>query len=363
MQVTLFGADDPAWDSRLRDTRHDIYHSAGYHRFERRRGGGEPYLAVVETARSHLAWPYLLRPITVPGGPTGRHDVTSVYGYAGPLAWGPCLDEGFLGIAWAELLDLWRAQGVVSVFTRLHPLLDNRELAGAFAVPGDDAGGVHEVGQTVSIDCRACDETVVSAYARPLRKHLENAVVLGYVTEEDIDWTQLAEFVRVHDESMDRNAARDSYRLTADDLVFLHDALAGRAHLLFTRTRDEVVAGGLFTQSSGIVQAHLMGTATAHLTTSPGKALLDGARRWARVAGYDVLHLGGGRGGRSDSLFRFKREFSRRRHAFAVGRWVLDAVAYSELWRLHDPRSDRDPGSGGYFPAYRAPSTAPSAAS
>jgi hypothetical protein len=356
MQVTTLRATDPAWDECLAGTRHDVYHTAGYHRFEQLRGGGVAYLAVVETAADHLVWPYLLRPIEIPGGPSGCCDVTSAYGYSGPLAWGRQVAE-FLHPAWNAVQEVWRAQRAVSVFTRLHPLLDNRGLAQSFVSPADaDSGGVLELGETVSIDCLASDESVVSAYARPLRRHLENAARLGYVTEEDVAWTDVAEFVRVYDESMDRNTAGNDYRFTREDFEFLRTALPGQVHLLLTRGEGgEVVAGGVFTQSSGIVQAHLMGTATAHLATSPGKALLDDARRWAAAAGCEVLHLGGGRGGRHDSLFRFKREFSRRRHVFAVGRWILDAGAYAELRQAHDPQAPTDTGPSSFFPAYRAP--------
>lgn len=298
-------------------------------------------------------WPYLLRRIVVDGVDTGRTDVTSAYGYAGPLAFGPGLDASFLAAAWQEMLGQWRAQGVVSVFARFHPLLGNHELAQALSGSVEGVDGVLDVGQTVSVDCTVSDETVMADYARPLRRHLANAAEIGYVTAEDVSWSDLPEFVRIYDESMDRNGAGDFYRFTADDFAFLRDALPGRVHLLLTRTAGEVVAGGLFTESSGIVQAHLMGTATAYLSTSPGKALLDGARRWARDAGYTVLHLGGGRGGRSDSLFRFKREFSKRRHPFAVGRWIVDPAMYVELSLQHDPAGDGP--STGFFPAYRAP--------
>jgi hypothetical protein len=359
LRVTVFAPDDAAWGDYLQALRHDVYHTAGYHLFEQRRGSGDPRIVVAQTSKARLVWPYLLRGIDVGDGATGLTDITSAYGYSGPLAGGEGVDEEFLRTAWRQVRAVWQEHGVVSAFTRFHPLLDNRLLAQVFApADGDGPDGVLDVGETVSIDCTEPDDVAMSGYARPLRKRLENAALLGYKTQEDVDWNDLEEFIRVYSESMDRNAAQEFYRFTADDFSFLHRALPGRVHLLLTRAGDEVVAGGIFTESSGIVQSHLMGTATAHLPTSPGKALLDGGRRWARDRGYDVLHLGGGRGGRHDSLFRFKREFSRRRHVFAVGRWIIDPAAYAELRRRHDPQEQQDAGPGGYFPAYRAPVTA-----
>jgi hypothetical protein len=358
MQITVLGRDASSWDVQLQDVARDVYHLGGYHRLERRRGNGEPQLAVVEDGRARLVWPYLLRSIEIGGVATGFTDITSAYGYVGPLALGP-VDDDFLSAAWDQLRQWWVLRGVVSVFVRFHPILNNRELGIAWRSPAawsegpDD--GVTDVGETVSIDCTLPDEQVTSVYAKPLRQHLANAARIGYVTDEDLEWRDLDEFVRVYTESMDRNGAGSFYRFTAEDFAFLRDELPDRLHLLLTRRGEEIVAGGLFTESSGIVQAHLMGTATAHLSTSPGKALLDGAQRWARSRGYPVLHLGGGRGGRRDSLFRFKREFSRRRHVFSTGRWVLNAAAYKDLCRTCDTRQGPATDAGNYFPAYRAP--------
>lgn len=358
MEVDVVEAGNSAWDGYLDAVPHDVYHRAGYHRFERLRGGGEPLLLVAKSPGATLIWPGLLRPVDIPGAASGRADVTSAYGYSGPLAWGPAVDEAFLGVAWKEFVDAWRARGVVSLFTRFHPVLGNAAVAGGFASPsawrpGPD--GVHGRGETVSVDCTGPDEQARAAYAKPLRKHLENAERLGYVTAEDPQWLDLDAFVRIYTETMDRNGAGAFYRFTAGDFRFLRDALDGRVHLLLTRAGDEVVSGGVFTEACGIVQAHLMATATAHLATSPGKALLDGARRWARDGGHRLLHLGGGRGGRRDSLFRFKREFSARRHPFATGAWVLDVEAYEALVDRHDPAGRLAGEASGFFPRYRAP--------
>lgn len=353
MQVDVIREDDPSWDEQLKGVAHDVYHLAGYHGLERRRGNGEPHLAVVDDGRARLLWPYLLRSIDIDGTPTGFTDITSAYGYVGPLTAG-AVDGDFFAGAWSHLSQRWRQQGVVSVFTRFHPVLDNGGQATGWRSPdgwGDGADGVSEVGETVSIDCTLPNEQVTSAYAKPLRQHLANAARIGYVTDEDLTWDGLDEFVQVYTESMDRNAAGDFYRFTADDFTFLRKELPENLHLLLTRGGDEVAAGGLLTESSGIVQVHLMGTATAFLPTSPGKALLDGAQRWARSRGYPLLHLGGGRGGRHDSLFRFKREFSRRRHTFSVGRWVLNAAAYVDLSRRRGCPRDAATLAAGFFPA------------
>jgi hypothetical protein len=363
--VELIRADEPDWDDRLADVQRDFYHTAGYHTFAQGSGHGEPYLIVVRTQRQGMAWPYLLRRVAEVAGlsDSTAADVHSVYGYPGPLAWGCRAGDAFLAVAWAEILSIWREQRAVAAFTRFHPLLDNASLVSGLAAPHGARSGTAAVvaaGPTVSVDCTLDDEAATAAYARPLRQHIAAGRRAGLATVHDRDWDELGTFIRLYVDTMIRNRAAPRYILSEGDLARLRGALADRLHLLVTFLGDTVAAAGLFTEFDGIVQAHLTATDATLLHLSPSKILLDDARRWARERGNTVLHLGGGRGGREDSLFRFKREFSPRRHLFYTGRWVLDPDAYDEFVRARDRVGPgRDLLDPSFFPAYRAPAVGP----
>ncbi len=88
---------------------------------------------------------------------------------------------------------------------------------------------------------------------------------------------------------------------------------------------------------------------------SPYKVQLDDVAIWARRRGNQVLHLGGGRGAREDSLFEFKRRFSPRSHPFSTGRWILAPSGYEALVRAREAVvADRGVLDTDYHPAYRA---------
>jgi hypothetical protein len=93
-----------------------------------------------------------------------------------------------------------------------------------------------------------------------------------------------------------------------------------------------------------------------HAALSPTRVVDDTARRWAAAAGARVFHLGGGVGGREDSLFQYKAGFSDRRHQFATWQWIVDASVYRQLCerRTHTAETAAtDDGDEAYFPAYR----------
>jgi hypothetical protein len=156
---------------------------------------------------------------------------------------------------------------------------------------------------------------------------------------------------------MRRNRADDTYFSSAEELRELRRQLGESVRLFVTRLDDTVLGAGIFLVHGEFVHAHLVGTADGHRALSPLKVMLDDVRSWAAARGAVRLHLGGGRGGRDDSLMAFKARFSPDRHPFSVGRWILDRGRYDELAR-------RRFGSGGppsdveFFPVYRAPDPA-----
>ena len=364
--MELLTPSQPAWDDRLAVARRDIYHLAGYHAYAEGSGEGEPMLITVGDRERGLAWPYLLRRIDAMEGLAGTDatDVTSVYGYPGPIAWGCQPGDPFLAGAWQEILEVWRQQRVVSAFTRFHPLLGNAAIVAELPPPADRAGMPLPLvpgGPTVSIDCRMDDGAARRGYAKVLRQEIDAARRAGLVTEVDEDWSEIETFTRLYGETMVRSGAGAEYTLGLSDVRRLRAALGGRLHLLVTRWKEAVGAVCLFTELDGIVQAHLAGTNEDLRHLSPLKVLLDDARSWARSRGDHVLHLGGGRAGNEDSLFAFKARFSPNRHAFHTGRWILEPRLYREFvaarWRS---LGACDSTGEGYFPAYRArPASAP----
>ena len=96
--ISIHRPEDEEWDESLLNVPRSVFQTAGYHLYTRGLGEGEPYIAIVGDGRRGLAWPYVLRPVAgVPGlEGTDAMDVTSVYGYPGPVAWGVVPGERFL---------------------------------------------------------------------------------------------------------------------------------------------------------------------------------------------------------------------------------------------------------------------------
>lgn len=351
--------DATKWSQVLTRCRHDFYHTAHYHAMAERAGEGDAKLFVFEVGDECIALPLLLRPIRdVPGLAELNetwHDATSVYGYPGPLLshaqCRPLVVQQFQEALREMLLEA----KVVTVFSRLNPLLPQTDVLSGL-------GDFDQTGLTVSIDLSQPPEDQRKAYRRPYKESINRLRRAGVTCIHDEDYCHLPEFVELYWETMRRVSATESYFYDRQYFADLVAAREARVRLFVAKHEGQVISGGLFFVSNDIVQYHLGGTRNDFLKVSPIKLVFDTVRLWANEQiGLDVLHLGGGVGGREDSLFFFKAGFSDRRHPFHTWRWAVQPLVAE---RLHQQRLQWNrhmgvvPASETFFPLYRCPTKA-----
>lgn len=350
--VELLATSDGAWDDRLRGTDHDFYHHRGYHALAEDNGEGEAFLAVYAHDGALLAWPYLLRPVAGSDGV----DVGCVYGYPGPvLARTDAAADltSFLGDAWTALTGTWRAQNAVSAFTTFNPLLGNVDLARGWTADPTGPEPLLTLGRSVSIDLDLSHAQRLAGYEKETRYEIGRAHRAGLRTWVDSEGAHLPDLVDLYAATMHRNAAGERYLFSSAYFERLWSSLAGRGRLLVAAVDDVVVGVLLFVVHGDLAHAHLTGVSEQHLRLAPLNAMLDATADAAKAEGARLLHLGAGRGGREDSLFRFKRRIGDVERDFAVGRWVLDGPRYAALTAA---AATSEPGAtdGSFFPAYRS---------
>jgi ribosomal protein S18 acetylase RimI-like enzyme len=341
LRGTLLDVDAPEWETVLRAVRHDFYHVAAYVALCAEEGErGQPRaLCVTDDERT------MLLPLVIRGIPGGGFDATSPYGYPGPVGIGT-EDPAFLRVALVAGLHVLHEAGLVSAFVRLHPLLN--------PVPPQGIGTLVRHGETVSIDLTLPTEELWAQTRLNHRRDITRALRLGYVARMDEQWRHLEAFKRLYRATMARRSATPFYFF--EDAYFdgLRDALGESLHLCVVEKDGVIAAAGLFVETNGIVQYHLSGTGDAFRMVQPTKLMMHFVRGWAKDRANQVLHLGGGVGGDSDSLLQFKVGFSPLRHTFNTLRMVIDEGEYGRLVAARDPQLD--PGArSGFFPLYRQP--------
>jgi sugar O-acyltransferase (sialic acid O-acetyltransferase NeuD family) len=362
--LTILTASSSQWSEFLERAPHDFFHTSNYHQVSECFGKGKALLAVYGDLDKFVAWPYLVQEIEgfERTAAENLRDITSVYGYAGPIGYACDQDNAFLASAWDGMLEMWRSQSIVSVFTRLHPLLGNHRwlhhLRGDGEMPALVDEGCGE-GTTVAVDLSASPEETWNSYKRQLRQSLRRLMSLSMSTTPDPEWRHFDDFVRLYYKTMKRNGSASFYVFPARQFKQLKAALGPHGSLMVTEHEGEVAAAALLIEYAGIVNVHLLATDERFAQLSPSKLLIHEAQIWARSRGNRFLHLGGGRGSRSDDpLFRFKALFSSAFFPFHTCRWILNQSAYDDLAAERRNQSSKlrcGEMSKTHFPAYRAP--------
>ena len=359
MTLRLLSADRAAWSPYLAHVPHDFFHTPEYQKTWAGAQGGEAFLAVYGDADKYLAWPYVQQAISGFQSADGKplYDISSAYGFDGPLLYGCEGDTAFLEKAWAAFCETWRAQAVVTVFTRFHPVLANhRWVQQISAAPA--AGGIVGQGKTVAIDLSKSEDEIWTGYKRQLRQSIRRAMLAGVRVVHDPDWIYFADFLRLYYFTMRRNRAAQFYYFPPVFFHCLKAAAGSHSSLMVSLYQDRVIAAALVLNYGHIANVLLLGTDSEYLSLSPAKLLFHHTHAWARDCGSRYLHFGGGRGGRDgDTLFRFKTLFSNLTFPFYTGRWILNEARYGELLRANrdqtNPLFENDSTTEEFFPRYR----------
>jgi hypothetical protein len=321
----------------------DFYHTWYYHSMD---NTAEPMLFVFQETENYIAFPFLKRAIA----DTDYNDLTCVYGYTGPISNKPFseLEDAFLERFKVALLQFLKEQKIVSVFARLHPFLGQDTLMNKFS-------GIHPNGKTVAIDLKVPIEQQRSGYHRSYRQHIKQLKNKGYTVKETNAPEDVAAFADIYTENMKRVGATDYYLFTKSYFDELLAAEEFESKLMLIMYEGEPVSGGVIICTNKIMQAHLVGTRSAHISVSPPKLLIDELTVLGRELGYEYLNLGGGLNFKEDTLYYWKTGFSSLCLDYNSWRFVADEDVYESLLedRGIDSAQDVD-----FFPLYRYQVTA-----
>lgn len=323
------------WNAILKQIEnYDFYHTYDYHNISKN-DIETPVLLTYLEGETIIALPILLRPIA----DTAYFDLTSVYGYAGPICNADAQTFDFSNFQ-AAFNNYLEAKQIVSVFSRLHPYIKQDRIL-------ENIGNTVSLGEVVNIDVSLPVEQSRMAYGKSnknqinkLRKQCE---VVKAKTKEEI-----LEFVDIYYENMKRLDANESYFFSKEYFLNFMEISDFDTDILLVKhlETNTFVAGSMFVKTKNIVQYHLSGTRTEHLRLKPSKLFLDEMRLQATKQGYKIFNLGGGLGSEHDSLFEFKSSFSKDFRTFKVWKHIANQSVYDEL--------SKDKDETEFFPKYRS---------
>jgi hypothetical protein len=351
MKVAVVESSESAkWEETLAGIgKVDPYYLLDYVRLYDAVDGGRSVLFTCQQGGALLVYPFRIRPLKeVPGLEhfAGWYDITTNYGYGGPLVvhgpGGP--PPKFLSLATSALQDWCAEQAVVSEFCRFHPLLDT-----ASNVP-DGTMEVVPCNKTVWLDLSLSDDEMLRGMRKGHRYDVKKARKEGVRIEfskkaEDID-----AFTSIYQQTMQSVRASDYYFFDRSFFADTLTQLGDYSVLVSAFEGDRRIAASIFLLGDEYAHYHFSGMVRDATVPNANKLLLYEVARFAKASGLRAMHLGGGIGGSDDdSLMRFKSGFSKLRAQFHIGKRIHSRKIYDAACEAVSA-SVRET----FFPAYRA---------
>ncbi|MFD1020666.1 peptidoglycan bridge formation glycyltransferase FemA/FemB family protein [Thalassobacillus hwangdonensis] len=339
--------DDQLWKKAVEQSdEKDIYYTPDYFRLSEKQEEGKGCAFYFENQYGAVLYPFLLRNLkSLSNEFTDWYDITTPYGYGGPLI----VEEKDRG----KLLESFRQsfhafcsrEQIVSEFIRFHPVYRNHEGLKNWL-------DLAVKGKTVGLDVSHQADiwaNMTGKNRNMVRKAMKQGVTVREANPENME--DFKAFNVLYTRTMQRANAKDFYYF--NDAFFRHltEEMGDQVKMFIAEHEGTPVAASLFLVGETMIHYHLSGMDERHANLAANNLLLYEAALWAQRNHKEIFHLGGGYGGGDDTLFKFKRSFSKiDSHVldFVLGRYIHDAAVYQRLVETcQSSPSD-------YFPLYRS---------
>lgn len=327
------------WKNLLEDIGYyDFYHTYDYHHLSK--GDQEkPILIKYQEDDGIIGLPMLIRKIF----DTDFYDVTSVYGYAGPLQ--KNISANFDNTCFIDYLKrFFLEKNIVTVFSRLNPFIKNQELI------LNGLGEIKVLSKVVNIDITNPLDQQRALFSKTTKRYINKTRRACSVrianSKEDIKI-----FKEIYYENMDRVGAKAHYYFDEAYFHGFHNSTDFKTEMLFAihEETNKIISAAMMIKTNDIIQYHISGTRNDYLYLTPIRLLIDEMRIKGTENKYRYFNLGGGLGSSEDLLFRFKSSFSKDFKDFKIWKYVVNHEAYNQLNnQFSDPKGDKN-----FFPMYR----------
>ena len=269
----------------------------------------------------HFLFPFILREFQIEENI--YYDFETIYGYGGPIY--NYYNEEHISNAWISFFEYGYSKNYIAGLIRFHPLLNNYKCF-------DIVGKLLRDRQTVAVDLKLSeDEIWVNEIHSKNRNSIKKGEKNGLQFIADYNFKYLEEFKTLYKNTM--------IKLDANQFYFFDDEYFNKLKKTIEKSfigivllNSEVIASAIIFFSDYYGHYHLAGSNSQYLNLSPNNFLIWNCIKELKGKGIKYFHLGGGTNSdENNSLFEFKRKFSKNRFDFFLGKIIFNIDVYQTL--------------------------------
>ncbi len=348
----LTESESSEWNSIVKDfSEWDIYYLFNYIKSLEIHGDGSPVLFYYKSNNCRICYPMHVNDVsdcTFFKGSLERNkfwDLSSPYGYGGPLVEGRC-DKLEIGNFQNYFLEYCSQNNIISQFIRFHPLYQNQIYLGS-------KSDTMQLKETITIHTEDRESILKNMHSKN-RNMIKKAQKSGCVILHDsIDC--MDDFIRIYEKTMDNLNADEYYYFRREYYDYLKNNMSNNIKLFRCEREGQIISAAIFFYNNQFMHYHLSGTLSEARQYAPTNLMIYEAAMWANEHGIKELHLGGGNLP-EDSLFSFKKKMNKNgRLPFYIGRTIIDKKGYQKLLEIRASMDNDFNIDNGYYIQYRQP--------
>ena len=288
-----------------------------------------PVCFVYSECDNYFLFPFLKEKIFE----TEYFDFETAYGYGGVVS--TCNNFEFLTNAWKEFKITLSKNNYIAGFVRLHPVLENYKLF-------DESFEILDNRKTVSIDLTFTAEQIWGNEIHSKHRNvIRKAISEGLTYEVDDDYNYINEFYNMYNLTMKRINAPLFYYFKKEYYEKIKKIMKENSFIGLVKKNDKIIAMAIFLYSKYYGHYHLAGSLEEYLKYYPNNLLIYNTALELKKRNVTIFHLGGGvSASQDDSLYKFKKRFSKNENTFKIVKVIINKKIYSDLcrkWEQSDP--------------------------
>lgn len=306
----------------------DIYFEKDYGKLYESIEGGKCEEFIFRSSLGEVRHLYIKKPVMINAVETGYFDLTTPYGYGGPVITKGCGSRNELVEQFHEAFQAHsKISKFISEFVRFHPIISN----------ADDFSSCYETilkRKTTGTNLSDFEDPFQKEFSKSTRRNIRKALDQGVDFKVTVNPPSIKNFQEIYYSTMERNNAESIYFF--DEEYFSNCLKFLGPHIVLTEAiyKGETIGMGLNFAYNNIINTHLSGTLGEYHHLSPAYILQYAIVCWGKENNYDLVHDGGGRtSDEDDKLYLFKKQFGKNTEFdYYVGHKVWNEEVYTQLY-------------------------------
>jgi len=290
-------------------------------------------LAIFESNDLLCFHPYIKR--NIPLQPE-YYDLISPYDFGG--FWFNTIEKHAQKVVLSQFLDQFRIycdkSNIVSEFIRLCPFID---------LPDTSFYSLTFVENNIIIQLKKKWHEISGQYHSSLKRNLKKANSFDLCVNKNIT---IDDFIKLYYQNLDVLNSEPYYYFPKSFL----SKISNLEIIAVEDTDGTLCAAQAYLTDNNIIYYYLGASNRNMLIKRPNDFLFNYIISDAKRRGYRILHMGGGR---SESLLRFKKKFSKETVPYYIGKKIFKPDKYDDLVALQEKRMKTSLSNSIVFPLYR----------